>query len=413
MMSRILYQSDAACVEFFSANHAKLAWVFSPLLQSSLSSNPEEGAYLLQCGFDVVVFKIKSPDWVAVAPPGLLKALANLAARRHYAQTVAWGSAQGAYDAMALSGVLQPGRAMLVSPQYRGEVRLEAGVSPDCEFFIFLDNKSADQQHLEKMLESIPDGHARVVKLPYAGTPVSTCLMEMGLLAQLELKVLEQGSCAGLDFSGRAKGRSVAYLFNLGTALLSRNKLRSALGVTQKALDIHPGIWSLHYRKAQILARLGRHEEAIPAFQAALALEQKVPDLHYHLGLSFLALERMPEALQASDKVIELVTDNHAFWGFHSILLWRNGRVEDSLNTMLRALELDPGNAGYHAHKSAMLLELERFDEALQEANDAVALAPDNPAFATYLKAVHVKKQQSLPPPQQFVSLEKLLAPWR
>ncbi len=119
MMSRILYQSDAVSVEFFSANHAKLAWVFSPRLQGSLSSNPKEGADLLQRGFDVVVFKISNPDWVAVAPPALLKALANLAARRHYAQTVAWGTAQGAYDAMALSGVLQPGRAMRGQPGLR------------------------------------------------------------------------------------------------------------------------------------------------------------------------------------------------------------------------------------------------------------------------------------------------------
>jgi hypothetical protein len=418
MMSRILYQTETVCVEYFSASYTKLAYVFSPLPTGSLSGNPDEGVRLLQHGFDVLAFKIKHHDGWQSIPPDLLKALANLAARRQYAETVAYGTALGGYAALAFSGVLKPARAMLVSPQYPDDPD-NAGdtgwaISPACKFFIFFDNKSPDSAPLEQLLTRIPEGNAEVTQLPYSGHPSSACLQEAGLLAQLERTVLGQASCAGLDFSARTKGRSVAYLFNLGTALLKRNKLISALGVTQKALAINDGVWSFHWRKAEILVKLDRHEAAILALQAAIALAPNVPDLHYHLSLSLLHLDRLPEALQASNRVMALVTDIHGFWGYHSNLLWRNGLPEQSLDAILRAIELDPANAGYHAHKSGMLQALERLDESIQAASDAVALAPNNQAHVTHLNSLRLKKQQCLPPPvlPQIIDLDKLLAPW-
>ena len=412
MISRILYQTDAICVEYFAGSRAKLALVFSPVLSGSLSGNPDEGARLLQHGFDVLAFKINNDDWFQSLPPTLLKALANLEARRQYGEIVAYGTALGAYAALAFSGIFKPSRALLVSPQYRADAGVD--ISPDCQFFIFFDNKSADSGHLAPLLGLIPEGHAKVIKLPYAGQPCSACLLEAGLLAQLELMVLDQASCEGFDFA-KAKGQSVAYLFNLGTALLSRNKLSSALFVTQKALAINDGIGALHFRKAQILGQLGRDYEAIPSMHAALALAPDNPELHYHLSLGLLHIGLLNEALQASGRVLELVVDNHGFWGYHSNLLWRNDKPEASLKAILTALELDPANANYHAHKSGMLQALGQLDEAIQAASDAVALAPENQANVAHLNSLRAKQQQSLAPPvvTQTVSLDSLLAPWR
>lgn len=424
MTSCILYQTDAVCVEYFAHANPKLALVFSPLMKGDLKGgligNPAEGVRLLEHGFDVLAFKINNDDWFQSVPPTLLKALANLAVRRGYVEKVAYGTAMGGYAALAFSGILNLNRALLVSPQYRLDEGLT--ISPDCQFFIVLDNKSADNVYLAPLLSLIPREHARVIKLPYAGQPCSPCLIEAGLLAQLELQVLDQASCEGLDFA-RAKGQSVAYLANLGTALLNRNKLSSALWVTQKALAINDGIWSFHFRRAQILGKLGRHYEAIPSMHAALALEPGNPELHYHLSLSLLNIGLLNEALQASGRALELVapvTGNHGFWGYHSNLLWRNHKPEDSLNAILKALELDPANAGYHAHKSGMLQALGRLDEAIRAASDAVALAPDNQANVAHFNALRAQPQQPQQPPQNLpppivlhtVSLDKLLAPW-
>ncbi len=415
MISRILYQTDAICVEYFAGSRAKLAFVFSPVLPGSLSGNLDEGARLLQHGFDVLAFKINNDDWFQSVPTTLLQALANLAARRQYGEIVAYGTSMGAYAALAFSGILKPKRALLVSPQYR--VDAGCAISPDCQFFIFFDNKSADSRHLAPLLGLIPKGNASVIKLPFSGQPCSPCLLEAGLLAQLELMVLDQASCDGLDFA-RAKGQSAVYLFNLGTALLNRNKLSSALFVTQKALAINDGIGPLHFRRAQILSKLGRHYEAIPSMHAALALEPDNPELHYHLSLNLLNIGLLNEALQASGRVLELVapvTGNHGFWGYHSNLLWRNDKPEASLKAILTALELDPANVNYHAHKSGMLQALGQLDEAIQAASDALALAPDNQANVAHLTSLQAKKQQSLAPPvvTQTVSLDSLLAPWR
>lgn len=410
MPSRILYQTDTACVEYFSAANTRLAFVFAPVSSGDLSGNPEEGVRLLQHGFDVIAFKINNHDWFQAIPEALLKAVDTQVEKKHFTKKVAYGTAMGGYAAMAFSHWLHPDTAMLVSPQYHADARF--AISQSCQFFVFFDNKCADNLHLEQWLNLIPPDNAKVIKLPYSGQPSSHYLMEAGLLAELEHKVLDQDSCDGIDFAG-AKARSVAYLFNLGTALLGRNKLASALGVTQKALAINERIWSFHLRRGEILAKLGRHHEAVEAIQAAIALEPDNPELHYHLSISLLNLGLHGEALQASNRVIELEPDRHGFWGYHSNLLWRNGKPEESLAAILRAIELDPANASYHAHKSGMLQALERLDEAIAAANDAVSLAPDNQAMHDHHHALLARRQPPPPLRQQVINLDQLLAPWR
>jgi hypothetical protein len=413
MPSRILYQTDTACVEYFSTANANLAFVFSSKPGGDLSGNTDEGARLLHNGFDVIAFKIIGHDWFQAFPEALLKAVDSQLDKKPYLKRVAYGTAAGGYPAMAFSRWLNPETTMLVSPQYHADARF--AISQTCQFFVFFDNKSNDSVPPEQWLHLIPADNARLIKLPYSGQPSSHFLIEAGLLAQLELKVLAQASCAGIDFSG-TKGRSVAYLFNLGTALLGRNKPLTALAVSQKALAINDRIWSFHFRKGEILARFDRHHDAIHAMQAAIALEPDNPELHYHLSTSLLHLGLLVEALQASSRVIELEPDRPGFWGYHSNLLWRNGKPEESLAAILRAIELDPANASYHAHKSGMLQALERLDEAIQAASSAVALAPDNQAMQAHHHALLAKRQlrsQPLPLLQQFTNLDQLLAPWR
>ena len=419
MPSQILFQIDTACVEYFSAANAKLAFVFSPLLGGNLSGNTEEGVRLLQNGFDVIVFKTNNYDWIQESPKALVQAVDNLVAKKHFSKKVAYGTAMGGYAAVALSFWLRPDVVMLVSPQYLADVHFT--ISQTSKFFVFFDNKCPDNQHLEQWLSLIPSENARVIRLPYSGQQSSQFLLEAGLLAQLESKVFDLNSCEGIDFA-QAKGRSVAYLFNLGTALLGRNKLAAALGVTQKALDIIGSIWSLHFRKGLILARLGRYHDATHPMQAAIELEPNNTDLHYHLSICFLNLALLSEALQASSRVIALAPDRPSFLAYHSHLLWQNEKPDESLRAILLAIELDPSNADYRAHKSRMLQALGRLDDAIQAASKASSLAPDNQSLSDHLHALLEQKQsQSLPPLVALrnfdsfssVELDKLLAPWR
>src|SRR3954469_18322363 len=71
-----------------------------------------------------------------------------------------------------------------------------------------------------------------------------------------------------------------------GKTLKASGDAAGALQAFQKAAELNPKSALLQDEIGFLLAVLGRHDEALPHFQNAIAVERAYAPAHYHLGVA-------------------------------------------------------------------------------------------------------------------------------
>jgi tetratricopeptide (TPR) repeat protein len=172
--------------------------------------------------------------------------------------------------------------------------------------------------------------------------------------------------------------------------------------------------------RGKILRALGRHEEAIRAYEESLRLDplhlgvytdiytmrfkkdcsQKVVTilnqavqafpactrLHIYHAEVLSQLERHQEALEACNRVIESDSTSPAAYREKSRHLHKLKREREALEIIEQAIELDPDSEDAYLIKAEILASLRRDDEALAAYDQAIQIDPDH--FHAYGKKV-------------------------
>jgi tetratricopeptide (TPR) repeat protein len=95
-------------------------------------------------------------------------------------------------------------------------------------------------------------------------------------------------------------------------------------------------------RRGQKLARAGKLDEALAAFdRAGEATDYR---LHLHHALTLASAGRTDEAWKKSAQAVEAAPEDVVPMAFHAYLLLRNGRLDDATATLKRARELPAEN---------------------------------------------------------------------
>lgn len=126
--------------------------------------------------------------------------------------------------------------------------------------------------------------------------------------------------------------------------------------------------------------RVGRHAEAIPHLERALALEPRSATAHNQLGGALLALGRSREALEHFRRASALAPrDEHLHYNLGK-MLDAAGRTEDAAREFTQAIALNPDFAEAHQQLGVIFFSHNRLPEALVHLGRAVDLAPASPA---------------------------------
>jgi tetratricopeptide (TPR) repeat protein/S1-C subfamily serine protease len=138
------------------------------------------------------------------------------------------------------------------------------------------------------------------------------------------------------------------------------------------------------------LYRLRKYDDAVKAFEQAIALEPNSVDAHYGKGL---ALSTEPElsgddlrALKAFDRAIELVplaerSKFYYLWKYRSISLMNLRRYPESLVSISEAISLEPQDIMLMNHKADVLRRLDRASEAIDTYNKIITNEPKGWAY--------------------------------
>jgi tetratricopeptide (TPR) repeat protein/predicted Ser/Thr protein kinase len=189
-----------------------------------------------------------------------------------------------------------------------------------------------------------------------------------------EAEAIEQDETKSVEaFEAYSRG-----LINMRQA--TRDSIERALALFDRATTLDPGYaaaWAAAGGAMQLKGMfLGIHDftdRAIELLRRAIALKPSLTDAHAWLGMSFLNLGRISEAIETLQNAVSLEPDNiNARQGLARALWLGEGRVEEAIGHLRHAVTLN-SEAGY-AHLQLAFLEGLNGDFSAAEASAKRAL---------------------------------------
>lgn len=200
-------------------------------------------------------------------------------------------------------------------------------------------------------------------------------------------EVGDSGSVAAGDNPKDAEG-----WYTKGYNLARLGKYDEAIKAYDDAIKLDPGYVNAWYAKGNNLNNLGRYDEAINAYDEAIRLDPKYENAWYAKGFNLKKLERYDEAIKAYDEAIRLDPKDAKAWCAKGNVLDMQGKYDAAIENYDEAIRLDPQGANAWYAKGNALSDLGKYDEAINAYDEAIRLDPQD-ANARYAKGVDLKKQ--------------------
>ncbi|HEY1107181.1 MAG TPA: tetratricopeptide repeat protein, partial [Opitutaceae bacterium] len=165
----------------------------------------------------------------------------------------------------------------------------------------------------------------------------------------------------------------------LALATVARNQdYRSELALWSATVAERPRNALAHANLGIAYVRLGRVEEALRHYETAAQLGPRYPTTHYNHGLALVQAGRREDALAAFLRATTLKTDFSAAQAEAGLLLLHLGRNTEAIACCEQALRVNPDDAGTHCTLANALFLARRVDEAFDHYGAALRLAPDS-----------------------------------
>jgi tetratricopeptide (TPR) repeat protein len=160
-----------------------------------------------------------------------------------------------------------------------------------------------------------------------------------------------------------------------GNLLVQLGRASDALKSYERSIAANPRSLDALTNYATVLRLAGRDEEAASTYMRALAIDNRA-EVWVALGNTFDKLQRFDEALTAFDRALALKPLSAEFICNRGNALWHLRRPAEALTCYDAALALKPDAAEIHNNRGNALLDLNRPDEALASFDRALALRP-------------------------------------
>jgi len=162
-----------------------------------------------------------------------------------------------------------------------------------------------------------------------------------------------------------------------GIALARQGRIDDAVHAYERAIATEPGLAEAHYNLGIAHRAQGRMADAAACWRRAIALRPDFVPAHNNLGSALLELGQVDAAIAAHRRALEI--DPRSLPALINLgnALRRSGRAEDAAQVYRGALALAPDDAMAHGNLGLVLQDLGLFDESEAEYRRALALRPD------------------------------------
>jgi len=174
-----------------------------------------------------------------------------------------------------------------------------------------------------------------------------------------------------------ARGTTAAEeLCQRGLSLASLGRHAEALAAYDEALRQSPDEPVLHSNRGNALSHLDRLDEALAAFARAVALRPRYDTALANRALALARAGRFLEALGDCDQALAWNARSTVAWQARGVVLSNLGRRVEAIAAYDAALEVDARDPVAWSNKAGNLLELGRYQEAIAAYDRALAIDP-------------------------------------
>ena len=159
--------------------------------------------------------------------------------------------------------------------------------------------------------------------------------------------------------AGPADEEAVNAHYTRGQALREAGRMDEALAAYDAALAIKPDALYPLVGRGITLRALGRHEDALTAYEAVLAIDPSLALVHCNRANTLHDLQRFDEALAAYDAGLRIKPDFPDMLANRATTLLEFRRLDEAEADCRRAIEVDPQRA-YNARMTLGLIHLLR-----------------------------------------------------
>lgn len=214
----------------------------------------------------------------------------------------------------------------------------------------------------------------------------------------LALALEDQGDVAGaiheLEKGLRLAAGVPSLAFNLGRLYAARDRLEDAVRAFDRAIAADPAMRKAHVARAEALLRLGRKEQAAEAYERALELKPGDAELRIELAGLYRELDQLELAERHLEQVVVDRPRLASGWNTLGIVRAQQGRDEQALRCYDRAIELDDEGAAAWYNRALALERLERIEEMPAALREVLERAPDHLAARERLARVWLMLEQ-------------------
>jgi Flp pilus assembly protein TadD len=180
----------------------------------------------------------------------------------------------------------------------------------------------------------------------------------------------------------------------LGAAYLYSELPAQAIPELERAIQLAPPYAPLQYKLASALDKVGRADEAMKHYQAALALDETSAKTHNDFAVLLMSRHQDAEAKRHLERAIELDPDLANAHANLSLLCAKTHDYARAIAEGERALALDPKQIDCHHYLAVALRGEGRFDEAIGQLEQLIKLAPDNPVARKELEITRTMQRR-------------------
>jgi glycosyltransferase involved in cell wall biosynthesis/tetratricopeptide (TPR) repeat protein/GT2 family glycosyltransferase len=195
--------------------------------------------------------------------------------------------------------------------------------------------------------------------------------------------------------SNQSQIQSIPEKFSQAQKLQSEGKVSEAIAEYRAVLELDKKYLAAWHQLAQLLEAQKKWDEAAEHYRKAIELDPQPPFwVRRHFGFSLYQQGLFDEAIVAYQKAIAVQPEEATIHSLLGQAFGRNGDVEGAIESYQRAIELS-GNlpVWVYLNLGDGLRQIDRLDEAISAYEKALALEPENAGIQRLLEVATKRKE--------------------
>lgn len=187
---------------------------------------------------------------------------------------------------------------------------------------------------------------------------------------------------------------------------ISSEEIQNALEQAQSLVSMEPNNEWAHYSLGSILAQIGSFKDAAAEFSIASTINPNNAIAWYALGLCYVRMNQLDEAVQALQQAIISVPDSRltsvyeewnykdslAYFGLGDVYI-RKGMFDEAIKIFKKGLLIDATSALAHFQLGTCYEVKEQYDEAIESLLNSLSLNPNFSYAYSKLGIIYFRKE--------------------